>query len=362
MDLKKQFQSVKAEILNEIEKVLDSGQYILGPKVEELERSIAKRLGVLDAVAVGNGTEAIVLTLEAFGIGKGDEVITSPFTFFASAEAISRVGATPVFADVTPDTFNIDPLKIEEKITDATKAILPVHIFGQSADMDEIMAIAKKHKLVVIEDACQAFGATYKNKPVGSLGDAACFSFFPTKNLGTLGDGGIITTSNLTLSKTLRKLRTHGTSKKYFHDKIGYNSRLDEIHAAILLVLLNKIDIWNNKRKDLAKRYNELLLTSNLHLPSTKDDRTHIYHLFCVGSNKREQFIDSLKAHEIHSGVYYPLCLHLQEVYSHLQYQKGDFPIAEHLSETLFALPMSPFLSEQEQDQIISALLNEVKK
>lgn len=362
IDLKEQFLSVKKEILQEIENVLESGQYVLGPKVDELEQRIADRLGTLDAIAVGNGTDALVLTLDAYGIGIGDEVITSPFTFFASAEAVSRVGATPVFVDVDPESYNIDPFKIEEKITPKTKAIIPVHIFGQAADMDEIMKIAKKHNLIVIEDACQAFGATYKGHPVGSLGDAACFSFFPTKNLGTLGDGGVITTSDLTLAKKIRKLRTHGTSKKYYHDSIGYNSRLDEIHAAILLVLLNKIDSWNNKRKDLANRYYEnLSSTKMLKLPNAKIDRSHIYHLFCVGSEKREQFLNTLQENNIHSGIYYPLCLHLQEVYSHLPYKLGDFPIAESLSTTLFALPMSPFLSEKDQDQVIEVLLNEVK-
>ncbi|MGN7942721.1 MULTISPECIES: DegT/DnrJ/EryC1/StrS family aminotransferase [Bacillaceae] len=361
IDLKKQFQSVKSEILQEIEHVLDSGQYILGPKVRELEKSIATKLGVLDAVAVGNGTDALVLTLEAYGIGNGDEVITSPFTFFASAEAISRVGATPIFADVDPVTYTISPAKIEEKITSATKAIIPVHIFGQSADMDEIMDLAKKYQLIVIEDACQAFGATYKDRAVGSLGDAACFSFFPTKNLGTLGDGGIITTSDLELSKKIRSLRTHGTSKKYYHDTIGYNSRLDEIHAAILLILLNKIDSWNDKRRELALRYNQALSNATLTLPVEKNDRSHIYHLYCVGSEKRDQFIERLTKEEIHTGVYYPLCLHLQNVYAHLGYKKGDFPVSEKLSETLFALPMSPFLLESDQDHVVKVLRREVE-
>lgn len=361
IELKEQFLSVKHEILKEIEKVLESGQYVLGPKVDELEKKIAKKLGTLDAVAVANGTDALVLTLDAYGIGPGDEVITSPFTFFASAEAVSRVGATPVFVDVDQESYTLDPLKIEDKITPATKAIIPIHLFGQPADMDEIKKIAKKHQLIVIEDACQAFGATYKNQPVGSLGDAACFSFFPTKNLGTVGDGGIITTSDLNLASKLRNLRTHGTTQKYFHNSIGYNSRLDEIHAAILLVLLDKIDEWNEKRNDLAARYNKGLGTSNLFkLPKIKENRSHIFHLYCVGSTIREKMLQTLQNHDIHSGIYYPLCLHLQEVYSNLSYKKGDFPIAEDLSETLFALPMSPFLSEKDQDQVISILLNEV--
>ncbi|MDA7026708.1 DegT/DnrJ/EryC1/StrS family aminotransferase [Bacillus sp. CLL-7-23] len=356
--LKKQFQAVKKEVLKELEEVLDSGQYILGPKVKELEKRIAQKLGVQEAVAVANGTDALVLTLEAYGIGKGDEVITTPFTFFASAEAISRVGATPVFVDVDPLTYNLDPKKVEETVTTATKAIIPVHIFGQPADMDDIMAIAKKHELFVIEDACQAFGADYRGRPVGSLGDAACFSFFPTKNLGTLGDGGMVVMSDPDLADQIRQLRTHGTNKKYFHDKIGFNSRLDELHAAILLILLEKIDGWNEQRREIAKRYKEsLALAPHLTLPQEKADRTHIYHLYCIGAKNRSDMMKSLEKQQIHSGVYYPCCLHLQNVYASLPYNKGDFPVAESLSATLFAIPMSPFLSREEQDQVISALL-----
>ncbi|MFO6498257.1 MULTISPECIES: DegT/DnrJ/EryC1/StrS family aminotransferase [Bacillus] len=357
INLKKQFQKVKADILHEVELVLDSGQYILGPKVAELEKKIAAKLGAGEAVAVANGTDALVLTLEAFGIGKGDEVITTPFTFFASAEAVSRVGATPVFADVDRETYNLDPAKIEEKITPATKAIIPVHLFGQPADMAEITAVAKRHELIVIEDACQAFGATYKGRPVGSLGDAACFSFFPTKNLGTLGDGGMVTISDSKAAQRVKTLRTHGTSKKYFHDKIGYNSRLDELHAAILLILLEKIDGWNEQRRKIAAKYNESLREASFTLPAEKEDRTHIYHLYCIGAKNRQEIMQLLKDEDIHSGVYYPCCLHLQDVYASLKYKKGDFPVAESLSETLFAVPMDPFLTNEEQEQVISVLL-----
>jgi len=357
VDLKPQFQSVKEEIFNEISECIDGGNYILGPKVKELETKIAEKIGVKEAVAVANGTDALVLTLDAYGIGKGDEVITTPFTFFASSEAVSRVGATPVFADVDKETFNIDPAEIEKKITPATKAIIPVHLFGQPANMEEIVAIAKKHDLLVIEDACQAFGATYKNRWVGSLGDAACFSFFPTKNLGTMGDGGIITTSDSELANRLRSLRTHGSTKKYFYDRIGYNSRLDELHAAILLVNLTRIDEWNQKRRQLAGRYRERLQdASNIKLPYEADDRTHIYHLFCIASDEREALREALLKEGIQTGIYYPQCLHLQDVYAELKYKEGDFPVAESLSQTLFAIPMHPFLTESEQDHIISVI------
>ncbi|WP_282033874.1 DegT/DnrJ/EryC1/StrS family aminotransferase [Metabacillus indicus] len=357
VDLQRQFQAIKEEVFREIEGVYDSGQYILGPKVVELETKIAEKIGVTDAVAVGNGTDALVMVLDALGIGAGDEVITSPFTFFASAEAISRVGATPVFADVDPSSFNLDPVKVEKAITEKTKAIIPVHIFGQPADMEEMNALAKKHGLTVIEDACQAFGASYKGKRAGSLADVASFSFFPTKNLGTIGDGGIITTSNAELAAKLRKLRMHGTSKKYYHDSIGYNSRLDEIHAAILLVVLERIDEWNGMRQAFADQYGrELASLKGLSCPAVSKDRTHIYHLYCLQSEKRDECLHLLQANSIASGVYYPQCLHLQEVYKSLGYSKGDFPAAEKLSDTLFAVPMHPFLYKEEQEKIIQTL------
>ncbi|MBS4209937.1 DegT/DnrJ/EryC1/StrS family aminotransferase [Bacillus sp. FJAT-50079] len=360
VDLKRQFQSVKGEIFQGINEVIDNGDYILGPKVKELEEKIAKKLGVLEAITVANGTDALVLTLEAYGIGKGDEVITTPFTFFATAEAISRVGAIPVFADVDPITYNLSPLEIENKITSSTKAIIPVHLFGQPSDMDEINEMAKKHGLLVFEDACQAFGATYKDRCVGSLGAAACFSFFPTKNLGTIGDGGVITTSDIEVAERIRKLRTHGTTKKYYHDRIGYNSRLDEIHAAILLVNLTKIDDWNQERRKIADRYQQFLKTApHINLPSELSDRTHIYHLYCIESSYRKEIIEALNKEKIQTGVYYPRCLHLQEVYRSLNYKEGDFPIAESLSEKILAIPMHPFLTESEQDRIIK-IINEV--
>lgn len=358
INLKQQFASIKDEMMKEIEEVIDGGNYILGPKVKQLEETIAEKLGTKHAIAVANGTDALILTLDAYGIGEGDEVITTPFTFFATAESISQVGATPIFVDVEENTGNIDPTKIEHAITKKTKAIIPVHIFGHPANMDEINTIAKKHNLIVIEDACQAFGATYKGKFVGNLSDAACFSFFPTKNLGTLGDGGIVTTNDDNIANKIRKLRTHGSDKKYFHSEIGYNSRLDEIHAAILLVALKKIDEWNERRIQLAKTYEEKLNhLPQLALPICKEECTHIYHLYCVRANHRKKFIEKLHKEKISSAVYYPKCLHLQKAYKHLGYKEGDLPAAENLSKTIFALPMSPFLTEEELEQVISVLL-----
>lgn len=356
--LGRQFQSLKREILQAMEQVIDSGSYILGPNVQKLEQELAEYVQVDHAIGVANGTDALVLALEACRIGPGDEVITSPFTFFATAEAISRVGATPVFADVDPQTYNLSPERVEERITPRTRAILPVHLFGQMADMDDIMALAKRHGLWVIEDACQAFGARYKGKKAGSIGHVACFSFFPTKNLGTMGDGGLITTNDAELAATIRRLRHHGSTRKYYHSAIGYNSRLDEIHAAILRLMLPHIDQWNARRAALAKRYRKALASGKLwSVDPPKPDRTHIYHLFCLRSQQRHKLQAALTRNGIQSGVYYPRPLHLQEVYAPLRYKQGDFPVAEQLSEELLALPMSPFLQEFEQDQVVAALM-----
>src|SRR5699024_4902419 len=360
---KSQLTLIQDDILKEMKTILQSGQYILGENVDALEQEIANRLGVTEAIGVGNGTDALVLTLDAYGIGKGDEVITTPYSFFATAEAITRVGATPIFADVDRETFNLDPNKVEEKVTAKTKAILPVHLFGQPAEMDKINAIAAEHALVVIEDACQAFGATYKGRQIGALGDAACFSFFPTKNLPTMGDGGVITTSDTDLAKRLRTLRAHGSYKKYYHHEIGYNSRLDEIHAAIILIGLKHLDDWNEQRRELAKRYkNNLQYISNLKIPQIMEDVTHVFHLYCIESEKRDELAEQLSNESIQTGIYYPRCIHLQKAYKTLGYQTGDFPIAESLSRRLLAIPLYPGLSFKNQDKVIFALKKAVKE
>lgn len=357
VDLKSQYQAIKQPILQAMEEVINHGQFIIGPKVKELEHKMKVKLGVDHAVTVANGTDALVLTLDAYGIGLGDEVITTPFTFFATAEAISRVGATPVFSDIDRQTYNIDPSGIEDKITSATRAIIVVHLFGQPAPMRELSEIANKHRLLLIEDACQAFGATYEGRQIGSIGDAACFSFFPSKNLGTMGDGGMIVTSDSHLAEKLRKLRHHGSTVKYMHDDIGYNSRLDELHAAIILIGLKHIDEWNALRRQRATRYNEQLhQVPHLSPPVEAADRTHIYHLYCIYSTARAQLMSHLAQHRIQSGVYYPCPLHLQKVYQGLGYSKGDFPVAEEMAECLLAIPMSPFLSEADQHTVISTL------
>lgn len=354
-----QFIAIEEEILSKIQDILQSGNYILGENVSALEAEIAEKLKVSECITVANGTDALTLSLHALGIGEGDEVITTPFSFFATAEAITRVGAKPVFVDVDEKTFNLNPSYITQKITPATKAILPVHLFGQPANMDEINKVAHEHNLRVIEDACQAFGALYKGKPVGSLGDIACFSFFPTKNLSTMGDGGVITTSDPAIAKKIRSLRAHGSFKKYYHDEIGYNSRLDEIHAAIIRICLKRIDEWTEKRRQLAVRYDEELKDEKIiKTPHASRNSTHVYHLYCLESDYRDKIITALNKRNIQTGIYYPRCIHLQQAYKHLGYQVGDFPIAESLSNDLFAIPLYPYLSYTDQDKVITAIKN----
>ena len=386
IDLKAQYESLAEELNKATLGILSSANYIMGKTVLDFEKEFADYIGVKNAISVGNGTDALVVALKAMGIGEGDEVITTPFTFFATAEAISAVGGTPVFVDVNKDTFNIDTTKIEEKITSKTKAIMPVHIFGQSADMDEINEIAKKHNLMVIEDACQAIGGKYKGRKIGTLGDVACFSFFPTKNLGCAGDGGMIVTDNDEIATIARALRTHGSGEngqkaynllnnieeevqksegandtvynplKYYNYLIGYNTRLDAIQAAILDVKIKEIDKWNAKRREIVKAYNEALQNNDLVTPVAKDYNEHVYHMYILQSENREEIIEKLKEAGIATGVYYPVPLHLQKVYKNLGYKEGDMPVAEYLSHRTFAIPVYPELTKEQVDYIISKL------
>ncbi|MCF0147928.1 MAG: DegT/DnrJ/EryC1/StrS family aminotransferase [Clostridium sp.] len=387
IDLKAQYESL-ADKLNEATLgVLSSANYIMGKTVLDFEKEFANYIGVKHAISVGNGTDALVLALKSIGISQGDEVITTPFTFFATAEAISAVGGTPVFVDVDKETFNIDTTKIEEKITSKTKAIMPVHIFGQSADMDEINEIAKKHNLMVIEDACQAIGGKYKGRKIGTLGDVACFSFFPTKNLGCAGDGGMIVTDNDEIATIARALRTHGSGEngqkaynllnnveeeikkadegandtvynplKYYNYLIGYNTRLDAIQAAILDVKIKEIDNWNAKRREIVKVYNEALQNNDLVTPVAKDYNEHVYHMYILQSENREEVLGKLKEAGIATGVYYPVPLHLQKVYKDLGYKEGDMPVAEYLSHRTFAIPVYPELNEEQVQYIIDKI------
>jgi len=345
VDLKRQFHDIKDEICAVITEVLESSQYILGPKVMELERQIAAYHGVAEALGVASGTDALHLAVEALGIGEGDEVITTPFTFFATAEAIMYTGATPVFVDIEPDTMNIDPVEIEKKITERTRAILPVHIFGHPADMDRINALARKYNLKVIEDCAQSFGAEYNGKKTGSFGDAGCFSFYPSKNLGAYGDGGMILLKDPAVTAEVRKLRNHGSKGMYRHECVGFNSRLDEIQAAILLVKFRRIDQYNELRRQKASLYNSLL-SGNVELPVERAGCRHVYHQYTIRSNNREKLQKVLHDKGASSVVYYPVPVHLQEAVSVLGYKKGDLPVAEEAAEKVLSLPVYPELEE----------------
>jgi dTDP-4-amino-4,6-dideoxygalactose transaminase len=357
LDLKAQYLGLKDELDAVWSDVMGNAGFIGGPKVKALEEAIAAYCGTSHAVACANGTDALFLILAALGIGKGDEVITTPFTFFATVEAIVHVGATPVFVDIEPGTYNMDVTLLEAAVTGKTKAIMPVHIFGQCVDMDPLMAVAEKHGLVVVEDACQAIGATYKGARAGSLARAAAFSFFPSKNLGCAGDGGIITTDDADLAAKCRKLANHGTSKKYYHDAFGTNSRLDALQAAILLVKLPHLDEWNTERRAAAAVYDELLADCGLELPVTRDFGDAVYHLYIVKAEDAEtaaKVMGALGLEGIGTALYYPLCLHEQEALAGLPgYKKPSLPVAESCNVRTFALPAFPGITRAQQVEVV---------
>jgi len=350
VDLVTQYKNIKSEMDAAIHGVLDSGAFILGPAVKEFEKNMAEYTGVKHAVGVASGTDAIQLALMAYDIGQGDEVITTPMTFVATVEVMVLLGIKPVFVDIDPNTYNIDPDQIEDKITSRTKAIVPVHLYGQCADMDAINDIARRHNLVVIEDSAQAVGATYKGKKATSLGDAGCLSFFPSKNLGAYGDGGMVLTDNDEIADRVRKLRVHGSATKYQHVYLGVNSRLDSLQAAILNVKLNYIDQWNEMRGQNAAKYNERLKDTPAVTPFVADTNVHIYHQYTIQVGDRDGLQVYLKENEIATGIHYPIPLHLQPAYQNLGYTKGDFPVAEEVSSHVVSLPMYPELPEERID------------
>ncbi len=347
IDLKKQYTEIKDEILFMLNDILESSHYILGKRGLELEESIKDYHSVKEAIAVASGTDALHLALRSFGIGEGDEVITTPFTFFATAEAILYVGAKPVFVDIEPDTYNINTSLIEDKITEKTKAILPVHIFGHPSDMNAIIDIAKKYNLKIIEDCAQSFGASISGKKTGSLGDAGCFSFYPSKNLGAYGDGGMIVLNDLGAANDIRKLRNHGSKGGYKHECLGYNSRLDEMQAGILLVKLKKIDEYNKKRREKASLYSSLISDAVI-CPVEKSCCYHVYHQYTIRSIQRDNIQQRLKEHDISSVVYYPIPLHIQEALKFMGHKEGDFPVAEKASKEVLSLPIYPELDEKD--------------
>lgn len=356
LDLKAQYLSLKDELDAAWADVMGSAAFIGGPKVAELERAVAAYCGTRHAVACGNGTDALFLILAALGIGPGDEVVTTPFTFFATVEAIAHVGATPVFADIEPGTYNIDPALIEAVMTERTKAIMPVHIFGQCADMDAIAAVAERHGALVLEDACQAIGATYRGRRAGSLAKAAAFSFFPSKNLGCAGDGGMVTTDDEELAAAVRKLANHGTSVKYHHDAFGANSRLDALQAAILLVKLPHLDEWNAQRREAAAVYDEILAGTTLELPVVRHFGVPVYHLYIVKAADAAQadaVMGALRDSEIGTALYYPLALHEQDVFrKNGKRPTVSLPVAESCDGRTFALPAFPGITRDQQEAV----------
>ena len=363
LDSKRQYAKIGNEVEKVVCEVLRSGSYILGPNVKALEVELAKYIGCNYTVSLNSGTDALHLALRALDIGKGDEVITTAFTFVATTEAIGIVGATPVFADINPDTFNIDPKKIEERITPKTKAIIPVHLYGQPCDMDAIMDIAKRHNLYVIEDCCQAIGAEYKGQKVGTFGDIGCYSFYPTKNLGGMGDGGLITVNSENLKNRIIALRNHGGAVRYYHDEIGVNSRLDEIQAAILRVKLNYIDEWNKARREHAHTYNELFAgCSDIQTPTELDNTYCVYHQYTVKIPNRDNIHKMLQEAGIGAMLYYPVPLHLQKVHAHLGWTKGMLPNTEKDTEMVISLPMFPELTLEEQKTVASTLIDCIEK
>ncbi len=354
INLKEQYALYKDEIDEQISKVLKNANFIAGEEIKELENNLAKFVGVKEAIACSSGTDALLLALMALDIKNGDEVITTPFTFIATAEMIAFIGAKPVFVDIDEKTFNIDTTKIEEAISPKTKAIMPVSLFGQISNMDEINAIAKKYNLKVIEDGAQSFGAEYKDKRSGNLSDIGTTSFFPAKPLGCYGDGGAIFTNDEEIAKKIRVLLNHGQIKKYNHSLIGLNARLDTIQAAILNVKLKYYENEIKKRQEIANIYKENL--KDVITPYVEPYNLSVWAQYCIRVKNRNKLQEKLKNKDIPSAIYYPIPLHLQEVFKYLGYKEGDFPISERVSKDILALPMSPFLTQQEQNYVIEAV------
>ncbi|HUV40224.1 MAG TPA: DegT/DnrJ/EryC1/StrS family aminotransferase [Sedimentisphaerales bacterium] len=348
LNLKAQYAGIKEQLLQAIGEVCDSQMLCLGPKVEEFEARIAEYCGSKCAVGVSSGTDALLVSLMALGIRPGDEVITTPFTFFATAGAIVRVGAKPVFVDVQDDSCNIDPAQIEEKITDKTRAIIPVDMFGQAADMEPIMEIAAGGGLSVIEDSCQSLGASRNGIKCGNLGTVGCFSFYPTKNLGGFGDGGMVITSEEKLAEKIRILRDHGQQPRYFYDLVGGNFRLDAIQAAVLIVKLKYLDEWNEKRRQNAAIYDRILGQAPVICPRVRAGNTSIYHQYAIRAAERDSLQTFLGENNVGSAVFYPQPLHLQACFRDLGYKKGDFPVAEKVCKEVLSLPIYPELSEKQ--------------
>jgi dTDP-4-amino-4,6-dideoxygalactose transaminase len=360
LDLDAQYTPLRSELLAAVTRVCDSQRFIMGPEVDGLERELCAQLGVKHAITVSSGTDALLLALMALGIKAGDEVVTTTFSFFATAGAIVRVGATPVLVDIDPVTFNIDPAQAAAAITPRTKAIMPVHLFGLGADMDPIMDAANRAGIPVIEDAAQAIGSSYKSRPLGTFGAFGCFSFFPSKNLGAFGDAGLVTTRDAAMANALRLVRNHGAEQQYFHRIVGGNFRIDALQAAVLRVKAPYLPGWTEGRRRNAARYRQLFdeatLTDRVGLPSELPGRYHIYNQFIVRVPDRDRVKEALAARRIGTAIYYPVPFHLQECFASLGYRTGEFPHAEAAARQTLALPIYPELTEAQQAAVVSAL------
>ena len=356
VDLKAQYASIKTEVNAAIQGVLDSCQFALGSEVAAFEQEFAAYCQSTNGIGVNTGTSALHLALLAAGVGAGDEVITVPFTFMATVSAIDYTGATPVFVDIDPHTFTMDPSLLEAAITERTKAIIPVHLYGQPADMDPIMEIAKRHRLIVIEDACQAHGAEYKGRRVGSIGDMSCFSFYPGKNLGAYGEGGMVVTSNSDYTRAIRMLRDWGAEKKYHHVLKGYNYRLEGIQGAVLRVKLRHLEAWTEARRKVAAHYDRLLVGSGVPTPQAMAYARHVYHVYAIRTTQREVWQDALHKQGIQTGIHYPFPVHLLPAFADLGYVAGQFPHSERAANEVLSLPMFPELTPLQCEEVARAL------
>ena len=357
LDLKIQYKEIEQEVLPMVTEAMTNGAFVGGPQVTNFEAEFAEFCDSKYCVGVNSGTDALRFALMAVGVEPGDEVITVPNTFIATTEAISQVGAVPVFVDIYPDTCNIDISLIEEEITEKTRVILPVHLYGQPADMDPILELAQKHNIMVIEDACQAHGALYKNRKAGSIGTAGCFSFYPGKNLGAYGEGGAVVTQDEKIDKMIRMIRDHGQEKKYFHSTEGYNGRLDAIQAGVLRIKLKRLSTWNESRRENATYYNQLLSKiPGVTLPVEADFVRSVYHLYVILVDNRDSLQKFLSEKGIGAGLHYPLPLHLQKAYSHLGYKQGAFPVTESVAKRLLSLPMFPELTREQIEYVANSI------
>lgn len=361
-DIKAQYAPLQDQIMETLQRVYQDCHFILGENVTALEKEIAEVCQAKYGIAVNSGTDALIISLAALGVGPGDEVITTPFTFVATIEAVVLLGATPVFVDIDPKTFNLDPELIEKKISPRTRAIMPVHLYGQCADMDAILEVANKHGIKVVADGAQAIGSTYKGKGIGRYGDLVTLSFFPTKNLGASGDGGMILTNDAELDARVRSLRFHGMDETYSYQYVGFCSRLDEVQAAVIRVKLPYLDEWNGKRRANAAKYIEAFKDTDITAPYVNPDCHHIFHQFTLRFPKRDELQAELKKAEVSSAVYYPKALHLQKAYEYLGYSHGDLPEAEKTSKEVLSIPVFPELKSEQVETVASAVVEAVQK